>query len=239
MFSPISYPYNSVSSYYYGDMYNIQPTELVQEEPLDLSIKKSNSAVELHEEEEIIDVVGEGNDITEEEEDERSDQSFSVSPRSLELSHSPPDIGRSNNSITYSPPTIGNVNNNNYHGKELHNGHHHQHQHSSTLSRRRQLPSYSNVIAEILMSSRDPLPLSAIYKIFVEKQPKFLNVLEPHGLKANVRRELCVNAGFIKVGKAANAKGALWTVHPVARQLFNRGVFSKTLVNRTLNSPYL
>lgn len=212
------------------------PPEFVQEEPLDLSIKKSNSTTELNEEEEIIDVVGEGNDCMEEE--DRSDQSFSVSPRSLELSHSPPDGGRSNDSISYSPPIIGNVNNN-YPVKEILNSHPH-HQHSSVnLSRRRQLPSYSNVIAEILMSSRDPLPLSAIYKIFVEKQPKFLNVLEPHGLKANVRRELCVNAGFIKVGKAANAKGALWTVHPVARQLFNRGVFSKTLVNRTLNSPYL
>ena len=122
---------------------------------------------------------------------------------------------------------------------------------------KREVPSYTSIIAQAILSSPDKkLSLGKIYEHISKRYPRFLK--KGKGWRNCVRHNLSLSECFIKSGRAKHGRGNYWGIHSFYLKNFLKGDYKKRRVNNrarnqtlepslhiyneyknTLNKPYM
>lgn len=102
---------------------------------------------------------------------------------------------------------------------------------NSKFSESSKIPSYTCMIAQAILSSRDrKFTLGEIYEYIERKYPAIEDKVK--GWRNCVRHNLSLNECFIKIGPSGHGRGNNWTVHPSYIDNFLRGHFRKRMASR-------
>eukprot|EP00794_Sanderia_malayensis_P018844 gene18844-20740_t len=100
----------------------------------------------------------------------------------------------------------------------------------------RNFPSYTSMIGQAIMSSRDRrLTLGEIYEFIEQQFPSIQDKVK--GWRNCVRHNLSLHECFMKLGPSVHGRGNDWTVHPAYLDSFLRGHFRKKLISKRNNHP--
>ena len=109
---------------------------------------------------------------------------------------------------------------------------------NSKFSESSKIPSYTCMIAQAILSSRDrKFTLGEIYEHIERKYPAIENKVK--GWRNCVRHNLSLNECFIKIGPSGHGRGNNWTIHPSYVDNFLRGHFRKRMASRRRKSQIL
>ena len=93
------------------------------------------------------------------------------------------------------------------------------------------IPSYTCMIAQAILSSRDrKITLGEIYEYIERTYPAIEHKVK--GWRNCVRHNLSLNDCFLKIGPSGHGRGNNWTVHPSYIENFLRGHFRKRIAGR-------
>ena len=93
------------------------------------------------------------------------------------------------------------------------------------------IPSYTCMIAQAILSSRDrKITLGEIYEYIERTYPAIEHKVK--GWRNCVRHNLSLNDCFLKIGPSGHGRGNNWTVHPSYVDSFLRGHFRKRIAGR-------
>uniref|UniRef100_S4RCF2 Forkhead box protein G1 n=1 Tax=Petromyzon marinus TaxID=7757 RepID=S4RCF2_PETMA len=111
----------------------------------------------------------------------------------------------------------------------------HRRSHASFSRSEKPRLSYTALIANAILSSRDRrLNLSSIYSWIEERYPFYgrQDRRAARGWRNSVRHNLSLNECFVKVGRCEDGKGNYWGIHEHHVEAFERGDFRLNLGSR-------